>query len=76
MDFGRPDYNHDITVDVSIAPEQEPGFLLRGQDHIAARVVHIYAVLAEAEGRWEIARHARAQAAKMEHWLPKKMPDL
>ncbi len=76
MDFGRPDYNRDVEVQTSMAPQDEPAFLLRGRDALSARVVEIYAVLAEAEGKWEIARHARAQAAKMDHWQPKKMPDL
>lgn len=77
MDFGRGKEHYRLigTAEDPI-PDGEPGFLLRGQDHLAARAVEIYAVLAEAEGLYEVARNARAQSAKMADWLPKKRPDM
>lgn len=77
MDFGRGKEHYNlIGTPADPIPDSEPAFLLRGQDHLAARVALIYAVLAEAEGWHEVARSARAQAAKMDEWLPKKRPDM
>ncbi len=75
MDFGRADYN---VLDTSVigAPDEEPGLLIRAQDVLATKIAGMYAVLAEDEGLFEVARNIREQAAKIAAWPTKKRPDL
>lgn len=75
MDFGRSDYNLLDTSSIGAA-DDEPGLLIRGQDALSGKIAAIYAVLAEDEGLFEIARVMRAQAVKIAAWPTKKRPDL
>lgn len=75
MKTGKREYNLIGTSEDPI-PENEPCFILRGQDELAHISVRMYAVLAEARGLWAVARSARAAAEEMEKWPKKKRPDL
>src|SRR4030042_3549997 len=58
-------------------PATEPVFLLRAQDRLAALTGRLYALLADIAGADpELVLNAQAQAAAMEAWNPKKLPDL
>jgi len=61
-----------------LIPDDEPVFLLRGQDKHAADTVRHWARLVEADGCGlnPIAAVAREHADKMEAWPKKKQPDL
>lgn len=57
-------------------PEDEPVFVLRGQDALAAAVVTWYAILYEsATGDQATANQIREHARDMALWKPKKIPD-
>lgn len=76
MRHARDDYQR-IQDPAGKIPDDEPVFLLRGQDHAAAHAVRYYADILEA---WnadpEIIRKAREHADRMEAWPTKKIPDL
>ena len=56
-------------------PEDEPVFLLRGQDIFAADVVEYWAELAEKGGvAPERVKEVLEQAKKMREWKTKKIP--
>ena len=75
MIHARPDYDR-IQDPFHAIPEQEPVFLLRGQDACAAEAVRYYAELVEkARGDQTIVAMAKAQARLMDAWPAKKMPD-
>jgi hypothetical protein len=58
-------------------PDDEPVFLLRAQDALAATAVRFYASLVQIRGGDpETARRAREQADRMDAWPKKKLPDL
>lgn len=61
-----------------LIPDDEPVFLLRGQDKIAWYVVRIYAWAAELCGLHEVARLSHQQAERMMVWAGQhgKFPDI
>jgi hypothetical protein len=76
MKHGRADYAR-IQDPGGKIPHDEPVFLLRAQDALAATAVRFYASLVQIRGGDpEIVRQAREQAARMDAWPRKKMPDL
>ena len=79
MKHARDDYNR-IQDPSSIIPDDEPVFLLRGQDKHAPEVVAYWASLVLREGGDpEIANLAMAQSRAMKDWQyehGKKAPDL
>jgi hypothetical protein len=66
--------------DPTVVPEDEPVFLLRGQDIAAPDVIRYWAKLVEQRhGAPEIVKLAREQADKMYDWQrdhKMKLPDL
>ena len=76
MKHARADYDR-IQDPAGLIPEDEPVFLLRGQDAMAARHVRDWAEHVELRGGSpEIVRMAREHADKMDAWPKKKLPDL
>lgn len=78
MKHARADYDR-IQDPAQLIPEDEPVFLLRGQDICAPRAVEVWAELAENMGAEpEIIRAARAQAKRMRKWQDGyfKVPDM
>jgi len=75
MKHAREDYNR-FQDPAGLIPEDEPVFLLRGQDALACKAVAYYAQLCEEVQSPEIAEKARIHAELMESWPKKKIPDL
>ena len=75
MIHARDDYNR-VQDPAGLIPEDEPVFLLRGQDQLACLAVAFYAELCEQHQAPEIAAKARSHAARMAAWPKKKVPDL
>lgn len=75
MKHARDDYNR-IQDPAGLIPEDEPVFLLRGQDVLASDAVRYYALRACLEGRIEVAFLSFQQAKRMEGWEPRKLPDI
>lgn len=75
MKHARDDYNR-IQDPANKIPEDEPVFLLRAQDALAAETVRHWARLAELSGCRELALMAREHADKMDQWPRRKRPDL
>jgi hypothetical protein len=79
MKHARPDYDR-IQDPAGLIPEDEPVFLLRGQDIFAPGAIREWAFIAESDGAApEIVQKARDQAKLMEVWQRKrrqKIPDL
>lgn len=79
MIHAREDYNRIQDPELKI-PENEPVFLIRGQDKIAPQVVSIWADLAEIAGAEQnIINAARNHVLKMKEWQNKinvKIPDM
>lgn len=76
MKHARDDYNR-IQDPAGLIPDDEPVFLLRGQDRNAAAAVRVWAKLVEDEGGApEIVAAARDHADRMDAWPKKKTPDL
>lgn len=76
MIHARADYNR-IQDPAGLIPDDEPVFLLRGQDALAAKHVRDWAEHAELRGASpEIVKAARDQADRMDAWPKKKLPDL
>lgn len=75
----RPDYNRIQDPDGKI-PDDEPVFLIRGQDKVAAKVLNYYAMCAAEEGAsLELVNMVNEQAKNMREWNEKircKTPDL
>ena len=68
MKHAREDYNRIQDPEGKI-PEDEPVFLLRGQDPAAATAVRIYALLARDQGSsHDLVMKAHEQAEEMEKW--------
>jgi hypothetical protein len=62
---------------VRVIPNDEPIFLIRGQDVAGGDAVRAWADLAEARGASpEIVQIAREHATKIDAWATKKVPDL
>ena len=79
MIHARKDYDR-FQDPAGLIPEDEPVFLLRGQDIVAPVVVVVWADLAEAEGANQtIIGHAREHAELMRTWQKEhgsKIPDM
>lgn len=76
MKHARQDYDR-IQDPAGLIPEDEPVFLLRGQDRAAAAAVRYWAETAGAFGASpEILQAARDQAGRMERWRTHKVPDM
>lgn len=78
-DHGRAPSMNPITTNgtTRLIPDDEPVFLLRGQDALAGTTVRNWARLVEGHGGDpEIVRVAREHADKMDAWPVKKLPDL
>ena len=68
MKHARPDYNR-IQDPAGKIPEDEPVFLLRGQDRAAPGAVRAYAEILESMGGGPVlVRQSREQAERMEEW--------
>lgn len=79
MKHARPDYNR-IQDPEGRIPQDEPVFLIRGQDFVAPEAVEAWANLAESAGADPImVQSARGQAREMRLWGKKhgdKIPDM
>lgn len=68
MKHARPDYNR-IQDPAGKIPEDEPVFLLRGQDKAAPGAVRAYAEILEGMGGDPVlVRQSREQAERMDAW--------
>jgi len=74
MKHAREDYNR-IQDPENKIPEDEPVFLLRGQDRFAAGIVREYGNLVKPWNK-ELSDKALAHADLMDKWKNKKLPDL
>jgi hypothetical protein len=75
MKHQRADYQRFQDPERKI-PQDEPVFLLRGQDKVAGDAVRAWADLNERNGGdRELSRLAREQAARMDAWPMKKLAD-
>ena len=79
MRHAREDYNR-IQDPGGKIPSEEPVFLLRGQDKLAATIVRAYAEQAGAAGLQDIAEISMKWADTMDEWRKThgggKLPDL
>lgn len=78
-DHGRAPAMNPITTNgtTRLIPDDEPVFLVRGQDVVGAATVRAWADMAEDAGSApEIVRIAREHAEKMAAWPKKKVADL
>ncbi|MFZ2146954.1 MAG: hypothetical protein WAV28_07020 [Sedimentisphaerales bacterium] len=76
MRHPRTDYQR-IQDPAGLIPEDEPVFLLRAQDKVAARAVRAWALYNEQEGGDNtLSQMARDYAEKMDDWPIKKLADL
>ena len=78
-DFGQ--YQNSVALNtngtVRVIPADEPLFLIRGQDQVSGDVVRVWANFARMHGAsQDILDAATAQAALMDQWPKKKVPDL
>lgn len=76
MFHARKDYNERVQDSKNIIPENEPVFLLRGQDPMAEETLNFYAASIEDNGADPaIVASVREQAIRMGEWSEKKIPD-
>jgi hypothetical protein len=76
MKHAREDYNR-IQDPAGLIPEDEPVFLIRGQDKAGPETLRYWADNAHLHGASEeIIQRALNQAEAMEAWQTKKTPDL
>jgi hypothetical protein len=76
MRHARADYER-IQDPAGLIPDDEPVFLVRASDAIAARTVRFWANEAEAKGAApNIVEAARRQAELMDAWPIHKVPDM
>lgn len=76
MRHARSDYNR-IQDPAGLIPEDEPVFLLRGQDKLAAKLVFEWSKRARAAGvDPTMCDMAFDQAERMSAWRPRKTADL
>lgn len=74
MQTGRADF--DQLVKVRTIPEEEPTFILRGKDAVAADAIRCWAALAHAAGAPEATvEQALQQADRFDAYAVKKLPD-
>lgn len=64
-----------VTTERKRIPEDEPVFLLRAQDKLAAEAIGFYAELRRKAGDEEGGRACLAVAKTFRAWPKKKMPD-
>lgn len=65
-----------ITLEKKDSSDEEPMFVLRGQDILAPYLVDLYADLYEsATNDSETANKIRDHAQEMRNWQPRKLPD-
>ena len=81
MLHARNDYNRRIQDSKSIIPDDEPVFLLRGQDEFAPIILEMYAILVQNAALHDenIVRNTKAHAAAMRKWQEeegRKNPDM
>ena len=77
MKHARNDYNNRIVDLEKKIPDDEPVFLIRGQDTVAAETVRIWANLNDdAGGDPHLSDLARNHAIAMDAWPKKKPADL
>ena len=75
MKHARSDYNR-IQDPENKIPEDEPVFLIRGQDMVSAETVRHWAHLNDrAGGDPKLSAQAREQADEMDKWPTKKVSD-
>lgn len=75
MKHARKDYDR-IQDPAGLIPEEEPVFLVRGQDLVGSLTVQAWAELNEkAGGSKALSESARKHAQKMGVWLRKKLAD-
>lgn len=79
MKHAREDYNR-IQDPAGLIPDDEPVFLIRGQDAVAPAVIRMWAEFAKLAGaKANIVRAAYAQAERIEQWqqdVASKTPDM
>jgi hypothetical protein len=76
MKHARPDYDR-IQDPAGLIPDNEPVFLLRGQDKHAAKLLRWYAAAVENDnGDPAIVEATRQQADAMDAWPKHKAPDM
>ena len=76
MRHARPDYQR-FQDPLGLVPEDEPVFLIRGQDISGAEAVYAWANINDRNGGDPSASHlAREHAARMAAWPKKKPADL
>lgn len=77
MLHGRQDYNR-IQDPAGLIPENEPVFLVRGQDILGASTARFWADEAELSQKVDakLISVVRGLADKMEAWPRKKIPDM
>ncbi len=75
MKHARADYDRIQDPD-GLIPDDEPVFLIRGQDISSGDTVRRWALLNDANGGdAELSQQARVQAARMDAWPVKKLAD-
>lgn len=79
MKHAREDYDR-IQDPAELIPDDEPVFLIRGQDRFGPAAVRAWAMFAKLGGcRADIVRAAECQAEEMERWQCEefgKLPDM
>ncbi len=76
MKHPRTDYDRRIQDNANLIPPDEPVFLLRAQDILAADAVDFWADALESNGGdLDTVEAVRDWAQRMREWNPKKMPD-
>lgn len=75
MKHARQDYDR-IQDPQHKIPQDEPVFLLRAQDVLAAPILELYAFMASLANRPDIAELILQHAKLMQQWPTKKIPDL
>lgn len=76
MQHERADYTERIQDLASLIPDDEPVFLIRGQDAVAQDTLMAYATYNErAGGSKLVSDRVRAHAARMKAWPHKKLAD-
>jgi len=78
MIFGRQDYNRRIVDKAGLIPEDEPVFLIRGQDPVAVKVVKYWAQVTANRNRGpsDVTQNALQQAERIVLWANKKPVDI
>lgn len=77
MKHARQDYTERIQDSANLIPADEPVFLIRGQDRVAADAVRSYANLHRLNGGSDqVYEAAMKQADLMEAWETKKGADI